>query len=148
MIKKEVLSELRTYVLKEKEYLREAVSDLFAGNRKNYYTVEIESGRKLKVMRYLPTSASPRGDYEPPWANVEGVMACLGQLEELQGREFTDEEKEELEEYALGIFEEGLIKDRAYSKMYGTVLEYATYNECNKEELDEAIIIILENFDD
>lgn len=123
--------------------MREAVSDLFAGNRKNYYTVEIESGRKLKVMRYLPTSASPRGDYEAPWTNVEGVMACLGQLEELQGRGFTDEEKEELKEYALGIFEEGLIKDRAYSTMYGSVLEYATFDDCTAEELDEAVTIIL-----
>jgi hypothetical protein len=75
---------------------------------------------------------------------MEGIRQELRQLEALQGSEFTDDELDELEEYAWDIAMEKVEHTLAWSQRYGAPIEYGTYTECTKEEFEQAVDYLLD----
>ena len=100
-----------------------------------------QMARKSTSWFLFPVMRVPRGIIRAGWGpNMEGIRQELRQLEALQGREFTDEELDELEEYAWDIAMEKVEHTIAiWSQRYGAPIEYGTYTECTKEEFEQAV---------
>lgn len=113
------------------------------------FKVVMPDEKEIYVMQFVPRYCSPNGDYEPGWGpNLEGINNSINDLEELQGNKFTEEEKEELEEFAW-IIANQLVKHTTsrYSGYYGNNLDYGTYTDCTENEFEEAVNYVLETPD-
>lgn len=140
MLNEKVKAEVKEYV------------ECYARINSDFYDTKVilPDGKEINIMSFIPRSASPYGDYEPGWGpNMEGIRMEVG-------AEFTDEEWEELEEYAYEIANQ-LVKHTIsrWSEEYGARIDYGTYTECTEEEFKQAVDYLLnapryqreENFD-
>lgn len=115
----------------------------FMEDSPDYFDAKVimPDGKEINIMVFIPRSASPQGEYEPPWGpNMEGILLWKHELEKLQGDEFTDEELEELEEYAWSISNQYVKHTTArWSEQYGAHIQYGTYTDCTEEEFEQAV---------
>ena len=136
MLNEKVKAEVKNWV----EGFTEFNSDFYDA------VVIMPDDKEIHIMVFIPRYASPQGSYEPVWGpNMEGIRQELRQLEALQGSEFTDDELDELEEYAWDIAMEKVKHTLArWSQRYGAPIEYGTYTKCTKEEFEQAIDYLLD----
>ena len=135
MLNEQVKNEVKSWV----EGFVDINSDYFD------FKVIMPDGKEIYVMQFIPRHCSPDGEYEPAWGpNMQGINNSIDELEKLQGNSFTEEEREELEEFAWKIAS-GLVKytTSRWSQRYGNNLDYGTYTDCTEEEFEEAVNYVL-----
>lgn len=133
MKNKELLSEIKEHVDTEMKMMIE--------NKMYDYRVKLKNNKVINVMSFLPRSCSPSGTYEPPWGgNVEGLEMNILSKHNLDYEEY-QQAIEVAKEIALGYITH---TDHVFSERYGCNIEYATFDECSKEEFQRAIDAILD----
>jgi len=137
MINEKVKQKIKEWVDKNHEISRDVVEP---------FAIATINDKKIKVYTqkaFLRGVEWSYGDEEEPmWGpNEEAIFLEITQLEELQGREFTDEEIEEIKEFAWEYAESKVYTDYEYpGGDLGRKIIFATFkDECSKEEFQKAL---------